>query len=82
MSRLMHGIVHGRTIELTDDPGVPEGQEVRILVTAVVPREEPWGAGLRRCAGAMADEWTDEDDRILERLQHERHCDPRPEAAP
>jgi len=30
--------------------------------------KEPWGEGLRRCAGALTSEWTDEDDRILEAM--------------
>jgi len=31
-----------------------------------------WIEGLRRCAGALANEWTDEDDRILEEIYQSR----------
>jgi hypothetical protein len=37
MTRTMHGKVHGRTIELDEDPGVPEGQEVEVQVKIVPP---------------------------------------------
>jgi hypothetical protein len=71
MTRTMHGKVHGRTIELDEDPGVAEGQQVEITIKTVAARK-PWGEGLRRCAGALADEWTEEDDRILEVIRRER----------
>ena len=32
MTRTIHGKVHGRTIELDEDPGVAEGQEVEVQV--------------------------------------------------
>jgi hypothetical protein len=78
-SKLIHGIVNGRTIELTEDLGVPAGQKVEVLVTPVSPSRSDWGEGLRRCAGALADHWTDEDDRILEEIYRERQHDSRPE---
>lgn len=78
MSIVVHGVVHGNTIELKEPPGVPDGQEVRVIVTAIESRR-PWGEGLRRCAGALADEWTDEDDRILEEIYQDRRRDSRKE---
>jgi hypothetical protein len=56
MTRIMHGIVHGKIIELDQEVGVPDGQQVQVAVQ-IVPtpaRTEPWGEGLRRCAGALA----------------------------
>ena len=54
MSRIIHGVVHGRTIELQEDPGVGDGQQVQIVLTAV-PAAAGWGDGIRRSAGAAAD---------------------------
>jgi hypothetical protein len=72
----MRGKVRGTTIELDEDPGVADGQEVEITIKTV-PARRPWGEGLRRCAGALADEWTEEDDRILEEIHQERKRDTR-----
>ena len=56
MTQLIHGVVRGRTIELDREVGVPEGQEVEVAVRTIgTPSgQEPWGTGLRRCAGALA----------------------------
>ena len=54
MTRTLHGKVHGKTIELDDDLGVAEGQEVAVQVK-VVSSTTTWGESLRRCAGALAD---------------------------
>ena len=78
MTKIMHGKVHGRTIELDEDPGVAEGQQVEITIKTV-PVKREWGEGLRRCAGALADEWTEEDDRILEEIHQDRKHDTRQE---
>jgi len=59
MSSATKGIVHGRIIELDEAPGFPDGAEVFVLVQ---PREAssaerlPPGEGLRRSAGAWADD--------------------------
>jgi hypothetical protein len=57
MTKIVHGIVHGKTIELDQELGLADGQqvEVAIQVPVVVSGPEPWGQGLRRCAGALAD---------------------------
>ena len=52
MTKTLHGKVHGRTIELDDDLGVPEGQEVQVMV---LHSQKMWGDGLKRCAEALAD---------------------------
>jgi hypothetical protein len=54
MSVVIHGVVHGKTIELTESPGVPDGQEVEVIVRAV-ETARPWGEGILRSAGAAAD---------------------------
>jgi hypothetical protein len=60
MTKTLHGKVHGKTIELDEDLGVAEGQEVEITIRSI-PNRRPWGKGLRRCAGALASDWTEEE---------------------
>jgi hypothetical protein len=76
--KTIHGKVHGKTIELFEDLGVAEGQEVEVQVKVAFPAKT-WGEGLRRCAGALADEWTEEDDRILSEIYQDRKRDNRTE---
>jgi hypothetical protein len=78
MTKTLHGKVHGRTIELDEDPGVAEGQRVQITIQSAPPKK-PWGEGLLRCAGALADEWTAEDDQVLEDIHKDRKRDTRRE---
>jgi hypothetical protein len=40
MTKTMHGRVHGRIIELDDDPGVADGQTIEVQMT-VVPAPKP-----------------------------------------
>lgn len=35
MTKTLHGKVRGRTIELNEDPGVAEGQEVEVRISVV-----------------------------------------------
>lgn len=67
----LRGVIHGKTIELSNDPGLQEGQEVEITLHPMT-KAESWGAGLQRCAGALADSWHPEDDSILEQIQDSR----------
>jgi hypothetical protein len=55
LSMTMHGKVHGRTIALHEDLGLPDGQVVELRITSVRPKEN-WCDGRRRCAGALADD--------------------------
>jgi hypothetical protein len=57
MTKIVHGTVHGKTIELDQELGLADGQqvEVAIQIPGAVAGAEPWGEGLRRCAGALAD---------------------------
>ena len=78
MTKRVHGVVHGKTIELTEELGVADGQQVELDVR-LVPVARQWGDGLRRCAGALAGEWTEEDDRILAEIHEDRKRDVRRE---
>lgn len=70
MTRTIHGRVHGRTIELDEDPGVGEGQEVEVQVTVIPQSPRQPGEGLLRTEGALAGdtEW----DAIMEELSQAR----------
>jgi hypothetical protein len=74
MTKIAHGIIHGNTIELKNNPGLLDGQEVELIVK-VKKKERPWGEGLRNSAGALADSWTEQDDKILEELHRQRKAD-------
>lgn len=69
MIRTIHGKVHGKTIQLDEDPGVAEGQEVEIQIKVISPAKRR-GEGILRTAGALVDdpEW----DRIMEEVQKSR----------
>jgi hypothetical protein len=78
MTWTIHGVVRGKTIELEENPGVGEGEQVEITIKPI-HSHRPWGEGLRRCAGALASAWTDEDDRILDEIYSDRKRDSRGE---
>ncbi len=80
MLKALHGVVHGKSIELTEDLGLADGEQVEVVVKSR-DRNGSWGEGLRRCAGALAAEWTDEDDRILRKINQDRKHDTRREVA-
>ena len=65
MKKSLHGRVHGKTIDLDEDLGVAEGQEVEVQVRIVQPARK-WGDGILRTAGGLADdpEW----DGIMEQI--------------
>ncbi|MCI0685130.1 MAG: hypothetical protein L0Y71_23780 [Gemmataceae bacterium] len=78
---MLHGIIHGRTIELQQDSGLPDGQKVVVTVQALpdASRLSP-GEGLRRAFGGWAEDG-DELDRYLEwnrqqRKMNRREIDP------
>lgn len=77
MIKTTHGKVHGKTIELDEDLGLAEGQEVQVTVRIVPPAAgDPPGAGLLRTAGALADD--EEWDRIMEEVYQARRVERRP----
>jgi len=80
MTKTIHGKVHGKTIELDEDLGVVDGQEVEVQVRMIgskkrLPGPPPgWHpGGTETAAGMMAEHWTEEDDRILEAIERDRH---------
>lgn len=78
MTKVTHGKVRGRTIELAEDLGLAEGQEVEVSVRTVSSTATPNpGEGLLRTEGALADDphW----DAIMEEIQRERKTDTRRE---
>jgi hypothetical protein len=54
----LRGVVNGSTVELDHSPGLPDGQEVTVTLQPPAPAEYrlPPGEGLRRSAGAWADD--------------------------
>jgi hypothetical protein len=74
----LKGTIHGKTIELEIAPGLPEGQQVSVLVQPVDESSRlPPGEGIRQSAGGWADAG-DELDSWLEEMQKSRQQD-RPE---
>ncbi len=63
-SQTHRGIAHGRLIEVDQDLGLPDGQEVVITVrTAVDARKRlPAGEGIQRSAGGWGDDLEGLDD--------------------
>jgi hypothetical protein len=78
MTKTLHGKVHGKTIQLDEDLGVAEGQEVEITVRTVASTKATrTGEGLLLTEGALADDpyWDD----IMEEVHKERKNDSRRE---
>ena len=74
MALLLKGTIHGRTIVLIDDSGLPDGQQVSValapLAKATSPTDSSALAALRRAAGA----WTGDDEPGLQHyLEWNRH---------
>jgi hypothetical protein len=70
MIKTLHGKVHGKIIELDEDPGVAEGQEVEVQMKMVPKSTQKTGEGFLRTEGALADdtEW----DAMMEEVYEER----------
>jgi len=54
----LRGKVHGKTIELDQDTGLPDGQQVNVTVQPVTTGDKdlPPGEGLRRAFGGWAED--------------------------
>jgi hypothetical protein len=70
--KVMRGIVHGKTIELEDDVGISEGEQVEVVVRRIAPNDRQPGEGFLRTEGALADdsEW----DAIMDEIQTSRNA--------
>ena len=77
MTKTLHGKVHGKTIELDEDPGVAEGQEVEVQVRVLPKPGRKPGEGFLRTEGALAHdtEW----DAIMEEIYQDRKRERRPQ---
>ena len=69
MTKTMRGIIHGKTIELLQNPGLEDGYRVEVEIRPLASREEQIAA-LKRIAGSMADD--PEYEAIMEEIQRER----------
>jgi hypothetical protein len=76
MTKSTHGTVRGNTIELVEDLGLADGQQVEVQVTTL-PGKSQRGEGIVRTAGALADDphW----DEIMEEVYQSRHIERRPD---
>ncbi len=70
MKTITRGIIHGKTIELPEETGLPEGQEVTVTLEAVADASLP-GAGIRESAGGWAED-AEELDKYLEWNRQQR----------
>jgi hypothetical protein len=73
---IFKGVIHGRTIELEQELGLPDGQSVTVTVqpSAENQRRLPPGEGIRRSAGG----WDDDPeglDEYLKLLRQQRDQD-------
>ena len=78
MTKTIHGIVHGKNIELDEEPGVAEGEEVEVTIRTISdPVVRTSGEGFRRTEGALADdtEW----DAIMDEIYQSRKQERRPQ---
>ncbi|OJW19976.1 MAG: hypothetical protein BGO49_10665 [Planctomycetales bacterium 71-10] len=77
MVKALQGVVRGRTIEFDEEVGVEDGRRVEVVVRShkTPPGPPPgWRPGVfSSAAGAQADHWTEEDDRILADIERDRH---------
>jgi len=75
------GTVHGKTIELDQAPGLPDGQRVTVIVARTAATETLLpGEGLRQAFGAWAED-AEELDAYLE-LNRQQRTIPRREIEP
>lgn len=75
---VFRGVVHGKMIELDVDSGLPDGQEVQVIVKPAIEEPLSPGEGIRRSAGA----WSDDPeglDEFLEWNRKQREQSSRPE---
>ena len=78
----LRGVIHGKTIELAEEAGLPDGQEVAVSLRPVEPGQPPLpaGEGLRRAFGGWAED-AEELDQFLAWNRQQRKIN-RPEIDP
>jgi hypothetical protein len=74
MTKTTVGKIRGQTIELAEDLGLADGQDVEVRISTIASKGKP-GDGILRTAGALADDpyW----DSIMEEIHHQRKLDRR-----
>ncbi len=75
---VMKGVVHGRTIELENEPGLPDGQPVSVTVE-VIAAEKSQAAfeAFKRAAGGWANDNPEGLEQYLEQTRRQRKVRPR-----
>jgi hypothetical protein len=58
MTRTLHGKVRGKTIELDEDMGIPDGQAVEVQVTVVPPAAPPMSEGLAKVYDILGERYS------------------------
>ena len=73
MSQVIHGKVHGATIELFRPLEIADGQEVEVTLRTVSDgaKSKHPGEGIRRSAGPLPDD-SERDDELLAEIQQRR----------
>jgi hypothetical protein len=74
MNRKYSGVVHGNKIELDESPDLADGERVEIELVA--QSKSPWGEGIKRSAGALAND--EEFSQAMQQIQRGRKTDSRP----
>lgn len=76
MIKKLRGVVHGRTVELDADPGIPDGEQVEVEMQVVPAESSGEKKGWWRIAGILADdpEW----DQIMEEIYQQRKLERHP----
>jgi hypothetical protein len=75
MTKTLHGKIRGKSIELDEDIGMADGQEVEVQVTLLQPGKK-WGEGILRSAGGWAQH--PELDDVFEKIQRDRKIERTP----
>ena len=84
MTKVLRGVVYGKTIELENETGLEDGSKVEVTLRAKeLPGPPPgWRPGsTKTVAGALADLGTEEEDKLLEEIHQDRKRERRPEDA-
>jgi hypothetical protein len=76
-TKIMRGVVHGKTVELEHDTGLPDGQQVTVTMQTQDEAKLPPGEGLRRSFGGWAEDAAELDE-FLKQVRRDRN-DSRPE---
>ncbi len=71
MTKTIHGRAHGKTIELDEDLGVPDGQEVEVQVTVVASGAPPISEGLAKVYAILGERFSSGEADVAAR--HDEH---------